>query len=84
MEFYSARVEESGRILIPARLRKKLGLGPGATVVIEEDGGSLRLQTRENALRAVQQFFAQFDDGKSWSRELIAERRSEARREKHG
>lgn len=82
MEQYTSRIEPSGRILIPAALREKLGLKPGAEMVIEEEDGILHVQTRDAAIRNVQKYFAQFGDGKSWSQELIRERRAEARREK--
>lgn len=48
---------------------------------IEEDDGNLRVQTREAVIRSAQKYFAQFDDGKNWSAELIRERRAEARQE---
>jgi hypothetical protein len=38
----------------------------------------LRFQTREGAIRNVQKYFAQFEDGTSWSEELIRERSAEA------
>ena len=53
-------------------------------MVIEELEGVLTVQTRESAIRNVQKFFAQFQDGQSWSDELIEERRAEARRENRG
>jgi AbrB family looped-hinge helix DNA binding protein len=82
MEQYTSKVEDSGRLLIPAVLRKRLGLAPGTEMLIEEENGTLRVQTRDSAIREVQNYFAKFDDGRSWSRELMAERRAEARREK--
>jgi len=51
-------------------------------MVIEEEDGILLVQTRDAAIRSVRKYFAQFDDGKSWSQELIGERRAGARREK--
>ena len=51
-------------------------------MVIEEADGVLRVHTRQAAIRKVQQYFAQFDDGRSWSEELIKDRRAEAEREK--
>jgi bifunctional DNA-binding transcriptional regulator/antitoxin component of YhaV-PrlF toxin-antitoxin module len=84
MEQFTSRLEPSGRILIPAVLRQKLGLTTGSEMVIEELEGVLTVQTRESAIRNVQKFFAQFQDGQSWSDELIEERRAEARRENRG
>ena len=81
MEQFTSRIEPSGRLLIPAVLRQKLGLTAGSEMVIEETDGILRVQTRDSAVRNVQKYFAQFSDGKSWSEELIGERRAEARSE---
>jgi len=39
---------------------------------------------RERAIREVQKYFAQFNDGESWSGELMEDRCAEARREKRG
>lgn len=83
MEQFTSRIEPSGRLLIPAALRQKLGLTAGSEMVIDEADGILHIQTREGAVRNIQKYFAQFSDGKSWSQELISERRVEARREKH-
>jgi AbrB family looped-hinge helix DNA binding protein len=84
MEQYTSRMEPSGRILIPAALRRKLGVAPGAEMGIEEEDGILHVQTREAAIRGIQKYFARFNDGRSWSGELLQERRAEARREKRG
>jgi bifunctional DNA-binding transcriptional regulator/antitoxin component of YhaV-PrlF toxin-antitoxin module len=82
MEHYTSKLEPSGRLLIPAALRQKLDLVPGAEVIIEEDEGILHIHTRQAALRKVQQYFAQFDHGRSMSEELLKERKAEAAREK--
>jgi AbrB family looped-hinge helix DNA binding protein len=78
MAQFKSCLDPSGRILIPAALRRKLGLTPGSEMVLEEEDGILRVQTRENAIRRVQKYFAQFNDGRSWSKELLQERRAEA------
>ncbi len=77
----TSRVEPSGRILIPAVLRKQLGIGPGDELIVDEKDGVLRLYSRARAVREVQESLARFADGSSWSQELIASRREEARRD---
>ncbi len=82
MERHTSKLEPSGRLLIPAALRQKLNLAPGAEMIIEEDEGILHIHTQQAAIRKVQQYFAQFDKGRSMSEELIRERKAEAACEK--
>ncbi len=82
MASYTSKLEPSGRLLIPAALRQKLGITPGAEVIIEEDDGILLVHSRESALRRAQEYFATFNDGRSWSQELLVERRAETDRER--
>lgn len=47
-----ARMDQQGRILIPAECREAAGLTPGDQLLIEAVGeGQLRLCTRERALK---------------------------------
>jgi hypothetical protein len=50
-------------------------------MVIDEENGTLRVQTLDAAVRDVQSWFARFSGGESWSEELLRERRAEAERE---
>jgi len=76
------KVDASGRILLPAEMRRKLGLETGAEVVVHVENQSIRLKARAHTIREAQQYFARFrSDGELWSNELIRERRREARRE---
>ena len=80
---YKARVDGTGRVLIPAELRKRLGMKPGATVTITEGpSGRIVLEPAEALLREAQEYFRSIAPASAlWSDELIAERRKEARRE---
>jgi hypothetical protein len=51
-------------------------------MIIEENEGATRIHTREIAIGKVQQYFAQFDNGRSLSEELLSERKAEAERDK--
>jgi AbrB family looped-hinge helix DNA binding protein len=53
-----SRLEPSGRVLIPAALRRKLGLEPGQELIIVEEDGGLQIYTRAAALKKVQDYFA--------------------------
>lgn len=77
-----ARINEQGRIVIPAECRAAAGLKPGDELLVEAVGeGELRLRTPERALREAQQIVARYGSGRDLVGELIAERREEAARE---
>jgi AbrB family looped-hinge helix DNA binding protein len=80
---YKGKVDSAGRVLIPAPLREKLGLQPGATVSITEGrDGRIVLESRVAAVRQAQEYFCGIaPPTEVWSDQLIAERRQEARRE---
>jgi AbrB family looped-hinge helix DNA binding protein len=79
MHIQHAKLGEDGRLVIPATLRKELGLRPGDTVVIESDGDSLLLRGYDRVLHEVQESFAPCRvAGINVADELIAERRVEA------
>ena len=78
-----ARINQQGRIVIPAECRAAAGLKPGDELLIETVGeGELRLRTKEQALREAQRIVARYTSGsRDLVAELIAERREEAARE---
>ena len=80
---YKAKVDGTGRVLIPAEIRKRLGMKPGATVTITEGpSGRIVLEPALAVLREAQEYFQSLAPASVfWSDELIAERRKEARRE---
>lgn len=75
------KVDENGRILLPAPIRRALGLRQGAELLLTlEEEGRVVLATPANAWTRVQALF----DGQarpSVVDELLAERLAEARRE---
>ena len=79
---YKGKVDSAGRVLIPAPLREKLGVQPGATMSITEGRGRIVLESTMAAVREAQEYFCSLAPSTEvWSDELIAERRQEARRE---
>ena len=78
-----ARINEQGRIVIPAECRKAAGLKPGDELLIEPDGeGELRLRTPARAIKEAQAIVARYlPKGRDLVQELIDERRAEASRE---
>ena len=80
---YRARLDSAGRVLIPAPLREKLGVQPGAMVSITQGrSGRIVLESRLAAVRQAQEYFCGIaPPTELWSEQLIAERRQEARRD---
>jgi AbrB family looped-hinge helix DNA binding protein len=77
-----AKVTQGGRIVIPADVRKRLGIEVGETVNLQEDGSTLIVSSSSAALKRLQQSLkGKVPAGVSVVDELIAERRKEAERE---
>jgi AbrB family looped-hinge helix DNA binding protein len=78
----TARLNENGRVVIPAEIRRKLGLSAGDTLVFSVEGEVLKVESHRARIRRIQESMRQFiPPGRCLSDELIAERREEARRE---
>jgi AbrB family looped-hinge helix DNA binding protein len=78
-----ARINQQGRIVIPAECRAAAGLKPGDELLIEAVGeGELRMRTPEQAIKEAQAIVARYlPKGRDLVQELIDERRAEAARE---
>jgi AbrB family looped-hinge helix DNA binding protein len=77
-----ARIDESGRVLIPASFRRALGLQSGGTVVLRIESDELRITTLRRRLTKAQQLVRKYvSPTTSLVDELIAERREAARHE---
>jgi AbrB family looped-hinge helix DNA binding protein len=76
------RVNENGRVVIPASIRKTLGIHPGDEIVLRVEDDELRITTLRNRIRQAQRLVQQYlKPDSSMADELIAERREEAKRE---
>lgn len=76
------RVAEGGRVVIPAEVRRELGLEIGDDLILQIENGELRLLTPREAVRRAQELVAQYvPRGESLVDVLIAERRAEYERE---
>jgi AbrB family looped-hinge helix DNA binding protein len=77
-----ARINQNGRIVIPAVIRKGMGLTLGDTVNMSLEDGVLRIEPQKATVRRVQEGLSKLiPANRVLSDELIAERREEARRE---
>jgi AbrB family looped-hinge helix DNA binding protein len=74
------RLGPQGRLVVPAELRKELGLGEGAELAIRSDGRRLILEPRAEVLRRLRRRFAAAGDV-SLADLLSAARDDEARTE---
>lgn len=78
----TARINENGRIVIPADIRRKLGLHPGDTLYLSVDGDKLSIESHSGRIRRIQESLRRLiPPDRLLSEELIAERQEEARRE---
>jgi AbrB family looped-hinge helix DNA binding protein len=75
------RINENGRVVIPAAFRRALGINPGETVVLRLENDELRITTLRQRLAKAQQLVrAHVPATTSLADELIAERREAERR----
>jgi AbrB family looped-hinge helix DNA binding protein len=77
----TVRMGPRGRIVVPARLRRQLGVEEGSVLLARVEGDRLVLETQQAALDRLRGLFAHVPDEVSLVDELIAERRENARRE---
>lgn len=73
------KVTEGGRIVIPAKMREAMGMKVGTSVTLTVKDGSLRITTRDEAFRRIDEMMKdRIRPGRSVVDELIKERRDEA------
>jgi AbrB family looped-hinge helix DNA binding protein len=76
------RVNENGRVVIPAAFRKAMGIRVGDEVVLRMEDNELRILTLKRRIEQAQRLVRQhMKPGSSLVDELIAERRQAAKRE---
>jgi AbrB family looped-hinge helix DNA binding protein len=82
MRYYTTRMGARGRVVIPAEARKAMHLEKGRPLIVVVEGGEIRLRTIQESIRRAQALARKYvKPGRSLSKELIRERRAEARRE---
>ncbi len=76
------RIGRGGRIVIPTRYRKKIGVSVGDEVLLVLEEGGLRLLTPREAVKRAQVLVRKYVPADaSLEKELIEERRKENERE---
>jgi AbrB family looped-hinge helix DNA binding protein len=75
-------MSEKGRVVIPAEIRKALGMEVGGTLNMRVEDGELRISTLRSRIRRAQERVRKYiPAGVSLSEQLSAERREAARHE---
>jgi AbrB family looped-hinge helix DNA binding protein len=81
MTTVKARLNEDGRLLIPAALRRALGIEPGDSLLLTLEDDTLRVASVKRGLRRAQALVRRHvADGTSLADALIEQRRNESRR----
>ncbi len=83
MNAQRGRVTQSGRVSLPADMRRAMGLDHGGDVIFELEGHEIRIRTVEEVVRRSQELTKRLIGGKPASDvdSFLAERRREAKRE---
>ncbi|ALE86045.1 AbrB family transcriptional regulator (plasmid) [Pseudonocardia sp. HH130629-09] len=74
-------VNRDGRVLIPAQVRRDLGLAAGSTLLLSVEDGRVVMESRAQLVSRMRREIAeswQGDPTESVTDELLAERRAEA------
>lgn len=74
-------IGKQGRLVIPAGLRRSLGLSEGDRLIAREEDGRLVFEKPESIHQQLQAMFTHVPDKRSLADELIAERREAAKKE---
>lgn len=77
----NVHVGPQGRVVIPAHIRKALDIRPGERLVARVEDDQIVFERPDHVLERLRARFDGLPEGTSLSRELIADRREEARRE---
>ena len=81
-KIWNAKIDSSGRVLLPAELRQSLGVKEGDQLLLIKDSKGLHLKSFEESLAEIQDYFRSLAPASElWSEEIMAERRREAAHE---
>ncbi len=81
LETKTAKLGKGGRVVIPYRYRKSLGIKPGDKVIMTLKENEVRLYTLDQAIKRAQKIVRRYvPKGVSLVDELLKDRREEIRR----
>ena len=76
LENLKTRLNENGRIVIPAEIRQAMDLRPGDTLLLSMEGDILKIESHRTRIRRIQESLRQLiPPGRILSGELVAGRR---------
>jgi AbrB family looped-hinge helix DNA binding protein len=78
MSSLTAQVSAGGRIVIPAEIRRKMGIHSGDQVILSYHDGELHISTRKQRLKQAKAIVKACAGNISLVEQLIEERRAEA------
>ena len=82
MSDVSARIAAGGRIVIPVEFRREIGAEVGDEVILRLVDGEVHILTRSQAIHRAQALVRKHNPtGRSLVKELLQQRRKEAKRE---
>jgi AbrB family looped-hinge helix DNA binding protein len=73
-----SQVAEGGRIVIPAEIRRQMGIKPGDEVILSCHDGELHIATRKLRLQQAKALVQAYAGQQSLSAQLLADRKAEA------
>lgn len=82
MQAQRVRIVEGGKLVIPATMRRELGISAGDTVMVDIADGELRVRSLSKALERARLILRRhIPEDVNLSDELVADRRAEAEHE---
>lgn len=82
MEAQRVRIVDGGKLVIPAAMRRELGISTGDTVLVDVNDGELRVRSIPRAIERARAILRKHvPEGVELADELISDRRREAERE---
>lgn len=82
VEAQRVKIVDGGKLVIPASMRRQLGIATGDTVLVDVDNGELRVRSVTRAIERARAILRKhIPEGVGLADELIADRRREAERE---
>lgn len=78
----TTKIDRTGRVLVPLKLRRELGLSEESDLILRVEDGELRMHTRETAIRRARERLARLKrPGESVVDQFLSDRREETSRE---